>query len=57
MKAARTSAGILLCQRKDGELRFFLVHPGGPFFAKKDDGAWSIPRGELDADEDPLTAA
>jgi predicted NUDIX family NTP pyrophosphohydrolase len=34
-----------------------LVHPGGPFFAKKDDGAWSIPKGEYDDSEDPLTAA
>jgi predicted NUDIX family NTP pyrophosphohydrolase len=34
-----------------------LVHPGGPLWAKKDDGAWSIPKGEIDADEDPLRAA
>jgi predicted NUDIX family NTP pyrophosphohydrolase len=53
----KTSAGILLYRRKDGMLQFFLVHPGGPFFARKDDGAWSIPKGELDEGEDPLAAA
>ena len=53
----KTSAGILLYKRKDSELRVFLVHPGGPFFAKKDEGAWSVPKGELDEGEDPLAAA
>ncbi len=53
----KTSAGILLYKRKDGELRFFLIHPGGPFFAGKDDGAWSIPKGEPDEGEDPFAAA
>ena len=38
-------------------LEVFLVHPGGPFWAKKDEGAWSIPKGEFDAGEDPLAAA
>jgi len=52
----KTSAGILLYRRQP-ELEVFLVHPGGPFWAKKDLGAWSIPKGELDAGEDPLTAA
>jgi len=52
----KTSAGILLYRRKDGELRFFLIHPGGPFFATKDEGAWSIPKGEIDVGEDPLAA-
>ncbi|MGE5808701.1 MAG: NUDIX domain-containing protein [Nitrospirota bacterium] len=53
----KTSAGILLYKRKDGELRVFLVHPGGPFFAKKDAGAWSVPKGEIDEGEDALAAA
>jgi predicted NUDIX family NTP pyrophosphohydrolase len=53
----KTSAGILLYRRKYGVLQVFLVHPGGPFFAKKDAGVWSIPKGELDEGEDPLVAA
>ncbi len=40
------SAGILLYKRENGVLRVLLVHPGGPFWAKKDAGAWSIPKGE-----------
>ena len=51
------SAGILLYRRRAGELEVFLVHPGGPFWAKKDLGAWSIPKGELEETEDPLAAA
>lgn len=51
------SAGILLFRRPAGRLEVLLVHPGGPFWAKKDDGAWSIPKGEHDADEDPRAAA
>ncbi len=54
--AKKISAGILLW-RKRGGLEVFLVHPGGPFWAKKDLGAWSIPKGEIDEGEDPLTAA
>jgi predicted NUDIX family NTP pyrophosphohydrolase len=54
---AKTSAGILLYKRKDDELRIFLIHPGGPFFAKKDEGAWSVPKGELGEGEDALAAA
>ena len=50
------SAGILL-YRRTSELEVFLVHPGGPFWARKDDGAWTIPKGELSAGEDPLVAA
>jgi predicted NUDIX family NTP pyrophosphohydrolase len=52
----KKSAGILLC-RFGSEPEFFLVHPGGPFWAKKDEGAWSIPKGEFDDDENPLEAA
>jgi predicted NUDIX family NTP pyrophosphohydrolase len=44
-------------RRRAGALEVFLVHPGGPFWAKKDLGAWSIPKGEHQADEDPLAAA
>jgi predicted NUDIX family NTP pyrophosphohydrolase len=51
------SAGILLYRKKNKQLEFFLVHPGGPFWAKKDEGAWSIPKGEYIDDEDPLAAA
>lgn len=53
----RQSAGLLLFRRRAGELEVLLVHPGGPFWAKKDEGAWSIPKGEIDQDEDPLAAA
>lgn len=52
----KKSAGLLLFRRRD-RLEVLLVHPGGPLWAKKDDGAWSIPKGEIDADEDPLRAA
>ncbi|SFA44808.1 Predicted NTP pyrophosphohydrolase, NUDIX family [Pedobacter suwonensis] len=51
------SAGILLFRRKDWQIEFFLVHPGGPFFAKKDLGFWTVPKGELNEGENALTAA
>jgi predicted NUDIX family NTP pyrophosphohydrolase len=51
------SAGVLLFRRKSHGLEVLLVHPGGPLWAKKDEGAWSIPKGEIDAGEDPLAAA
>jgi len=54
---ARTSAGVLLYRRPDGVPEVFLVHPGGPFWAKKDLAAWSIPKGEFDPAEDPLVVA
>ncbi|QNN42837.1 NUDIX domain-containing protein [Pedobacter roseus] len=53
----KESAGILLFRRKNQQLEFFLAHPGGPFFAKKDLGFWTIPKGELNENEAPLTAA
>jgi predicted NUDIX family NTP pyrophosphohydrolase len=53
----KESAGLLLYRKTRGSLEVFLVHPGGPFWANKDDGAWSIPKGELEAGEDPLDAA
>ena len=52
----KKSAGILVYRFHDGTLQVFLVHPGGPFWARKDAGAWSIPKGEF-IDEDPLSAA
>lgn len=55
--ARQTSAGILLYRQAAGGVEVLLVHPGGPFWARKDDGAWSIPKGRYDDDEDPLTAA
>ena len=51
------SAGIFLFRRRHTGVETFLVHPGGPFWAKKDDGAWSIPKGLYDDGEDPLAAA
>jgi predicted NUDIX family NTP pyrophosphohydrolase len=51
------SAGLLVYQKAAGRLLVFLVHPGGPFWAKKDLGAWSIPKGELAEGEDALAAA
>jgi predicted NUDIX family NTP pyrophosphohydrolase len=54
---AKKSAGLLV-YRKDGDsVEVFLVHPGGPFWAKKDDGAWSIPKGEFADGEEALEAA
>jgi predicted NUDIX family NTP pyrophosphohydrolase len=53
----KQSAGLLLYRMRDARFDVFLVHPGGPFFARKDLGAWSIPKGEFDSEEDPLAAA
>ncbi|MCF3108797.1 NUDIX domain-containing protein [Niabella sp. CC-SYL272] len=53
----KASAGILLYKKEEQDLYFFLVHPGGPFWKNKDLGAWSIPKGELLANEAPLTRA
>jgi predicted NUDIX family NTP pyrophosphohydrolase len=53
----KTSAGIIVYRHRENWLEVFLVHPGGPFWAKKDLGAWSIPKGEFSEPEDPLTAA
>lgn len=53
----KKSAGILMYKRSGREVLLLLVHPGGPFWAKKDLGAWSIPKGECGEGEDPLTAA
>jgi predicted NUDIX family NTP pyrophosphohydrolase len=53
----KLSAGILLYRARQGGVEVLLVHPGGPFWAKKDLGAWTIPKGEYGQGGDPLTAA
>jgi predicted NUDIX family NTP pyrophosphohydrolase len=55
--AKKETAGILLYRVRQGAFEVFLVHPGGPFWMKKDDGAWSIPKGEIEEGEDHLHAA
>ncbi|MBN2132780.1 MAG: NUDIX domain-containing protein [Sedimentisphaerales bacterium] len=54
---ARQSAGLLMYRRRRDRVEVFLVHSGGPFWARKDRGAWSIPKGEFTAEEDALAAA
>jgi predicted NUDIX family NTP pyrophosphohydrolase len=54
---ARRSAGILLHREGPEGHEVLLVHPGGPFWARRDDGAWSIPKGEYDNGEEPLACA
>src|ERR1035437_2889167 len=54
---SKKSAGLLLYGKTAEGLEVLLVHPGGPFWAKKDDGAWSIPKGEFVEEEDPLAAS
>lgn len=54
---AKQSAGILLYRRNRQSLELLLVHPGGPFWTKKDIGAWTIPKGLIEPGEEPLTAA
>ncbi|HEX5376604.1 MAG TPA: NUDIX domain-containing protein [Solirubrobacterales bacterium] len=56
-EVAATSAGILLYRTAGDELEVLLVHPGGPFWAKKDLGAWSVPKGEVGEGEDPRACA
>ena len=53
----KKSAGLLMYRRSAGRLEVFLVHPGGPYWANKDDGVWSVPKGEFSEDEEPLAAA
>jgi predicted NUDIX family NTP pyrophosphohydrolase len=55
--AQKKSAGIILYRFRKKLPEFFLIHPGGPFWKNKDIGAWSIPKGEFEDNEDPLTAA
>ncbi|HEY1566000.1 MAG TPA: NUDIX domain-containing protein [Solirubrobacteraceae bacterium] len=54
---SRKSAGLLLFRHAGADLEVLLVHPGGPFWAKRDEGAWSIPKGECEDGEDPRSAA
>jgi predicted NUDIX family NTP pyrophosphohydrolase len=53
----KLSAGVLLYRLRDGGTEVLLVHPGGPYWANRDDGAWSVPKGEYGAGEDPLQVA
>ena len=53
----KQSAGLLVHRGAGATLEVLLVHPGGPFWAKKDDGAWFIPKGEIEAEEEPLATA
>ena len=55
-RPVKRSAGLLMYRFRD-QIQVFLIHPGGPFWARKDQGAWSIPKGEYSAGEDPLDAA
>lgn len=57
MKRSKVSAGLLLFRRHEHELEVLLVHPGGPYFQKKDDGVWTIPKGEVAEREDLLARA
>ena len=57
MTMPRLSAGLLMYRIKDGVFQVLLAHPGGPYFVKKDDGAWSIPKGEPNGSEDLLVTA
>jgi len=54
---SKSSAGLLVFRQRDAELEFLLVHPGGPFWKNKAAGAWSIPKGLIEQDEEPLAAA
>jgi predicted NUDIX family NTP pyrophosphohydrolase len=53
----KPSAGLALHRRVDGEVQVLLVHPGGPYWAARDEGAWSLPKGEIEPGEDPLEVA
>jgi predicted NUDIX family NTP pyrophosphohydrolase len=53
----KISAGLLMYRVREGEVEFFLVHPGGPFWKNKDLGAWSIPKGVVEKDEEEFEAA
>jgi predicted NUDIX family NTP pyrophosphohydrolase len=56
-KGSKRSAGLIMFRRPKGEIEVFLVHPGGPFWANKDRGAWTLPKGEYFEEEEPLVAA
>jgi predicted NUDIX family NTP pyrophosphohydrolase len=54
---AKRSAGLLLYRKVEGGSEVLLVHPGGPYWTRRDEGAWSVPKGEIDAGEEPLEVA
>jgi predicted NUDIX family NTP pyrophosphohydrolase len=54
---AKRSAALLLYRRRGGELEVLLAHPGGPIWAKRDAGAWSVPKGEIERGEEPIDVA
>jgi predicted NUDIX family NTP pyrophosphohydrolase len=56
-KTPKRSAGLLMYRRKVDGVEVFLVHPGGPYWSKKNEGSWTIPKGEYETDEEPLAAA
>jgi predicted NUDIX family NTP pyrophosphohydrolase len=56
-KTPKRSAGLLMYRRTVGRVEVFLVHPGGPYWSKKNEGSWTIPKGEYESDEEPLAAA
>ncbi len=53
----KVSAGLLMCRRRDARLEFLLAHPGGPYFSRKDAGAWTLPKGAIEEGETPMQAA
>ena len=57
LDAMTTSAGLVVFREREGALQVLLAHMGGPYWARKDEGAWSIPKGELEDGEDPLAGA
>lgn len=56
-KGAKQSAGLLMFRKSGDSHEVFLVHPGGPYCAKKDEGVWTLPKGEYEDGEEPLGAA
>ena len=56
-KKSKRSAGLLMYRKPKDEMEVFLVHPGGPLWEKKDQGAWTVPKGEYEENEEPLAAA
>ena len=56
-KPSRVSAGLLMYRHRNGRLQVFLGHPGGPYFTSKDEGAWTIPKGEVEGQDDLLLTA
>jgi predicted NUDIX family NTP pyrophosphohydrolase len=56
-KKKKESAGILIYKKENNFMKYFLVHPGGPFWKNKNEGAWSIPKGEVEDNEDKLVTA